>query len=157
VTLREATLADADLVLALRNDPVTRRMSLGRRPVPRAVHEAWFHLHRVDILVAKEGSKPVGVFRGEPSRRQEWGRSSRIRAADVSVTVAPGVRGRGAGRALIRRGTNAQFARGYDACVAVIRIENAASLRAFLRAGYVWRRADWVGRVHVAVLTCERD
>ena len=155
--LRNATLADADFVLALRNDPVTRAMSIGRRQVPRTVHEAWFHAHHVDILIAEEKGVKVGVFRSDPSRREEWPRQSHVRAADVSVAVAPEARGRGLGFALIRMGTQAQFRRGYDACVAVIRLENAASLRAFLRAGYEWCRTDDVGRVRVAILTCEKS
>lgn len=137
--VRGATMADAELLRAWRNDVVTRSMSLQTGEVGLEDHLTWLarSLSASDrvILVAEDTATGVAVgmcrFDLDDSR-----------SAEVSVNVAPDQRGRGMGRALVEAGIAAFTADRPDVVVltAVIRAENAASIRLFEALGF--RRAD---------------
>lgn len=130
LAVRPARPADAEAVRLWRNDPVTRAVSRDRAEVSWTVHQAWF----ADVLADPDRhlliSDDVGVVRFD--RRSPDGRW------EVHVNLAPAARGRRLAVPLLRAAfawltANEQVRE----VVARIRVENAASLRTFERAGYV--------------------
>lgn len=93
--LRPATMADLDLLLAWRNDPITRQASLNPREVTREEHTAWLTAVLADpnrnLYIAEEGGEPVGTVRADFSKGSYLG----------SYTVAPLSRGRGLGKPMV--------------------------------------------------------
>lgn len=103
------------------NDPDTRRNSFESDPIPWAVHEAWWEKHQKHLQV---GWLPVGVVRLEDG--------------EISVNVAPSLRGQGYGTEIIRAAV-------LPNTLARIKETNAPSLRAFKSARFVEiSRADGV-------------
>jgi spore coat polysaccharide biosynthesis predicted glycosyltransferase SpsG/RimJ/RimL family protein N-acetyltransferase len=125
--VRDATAADAALLLAWRNDPETRRWSRGTDPVPRADHEAWLARVLADedrrLLVAEHDGRPVGTVRFD-REGEAW---------EVSITVAPAARGR---RLAVPMLLAAERWLGPAVIRANVHGENVASLALFRRAGY---------------------
>jgi UDP-2,4-diacetamido-2,4,6-trideoxy-beta-L-altropyranose hydrolase len=125
---RLATEVDAELLLAWRNDPVTRKYSLQTEPVALADHEAWLAAtlrnHDCLLLVGAIGAEPVGTVRFD-------------RLADgaqrVSITVSPDWRGRAIGHSLLRAACR-QVAP--SRLVAEIREDNVPSQRLFRGCGF---------------------
>lgn len=128
-TVRAATAADADLLLAWRNDEQTRAWSRTAAMVGRTEHRAWLARVLADpdrlLLVAEHGSHPVGTVRLDRVSGAEW---------EVSVTVAPEQRGRGLAARILAAG-EATLGGGVTIFANVHR-DNAASLALFRRAGY---------------------
>jgi len=130
---RPATLADAELLLAWRNDPDTRRNSRSADEIDLDTHRRWLagSLDREDryLLVVSDTTGPVGTVR--------WDRD--CRGWEVSITVAPERRGGGLAAALLRAGEDTLRERTGSGTplIAVVHRENAASARLFARAGYV--------------------
>lgn len=137
ITLRDVHQEDEKLLLAWRNDELTRAMSVGRRALSARAHHTWFQNNRPSSMwigVDKTGAD-VGVFRGDPNGTDN--------CYEVAITIGPEHRGRGIGTALIKQGTLAlRYRCNARLCEAKIRIENAASIRAFQRAGYLWHGAS---------------
>ena len=134
IGVRPADREDADLLLAWRNDPTTRAVSRTTGEVPRAEHVAWLDgtLGRSDrhLLVGLDGDEPVGTVRWDDEGAGEW---------EVSITLAPTARGRGLGGPAL--GAAERWLVGHlpeppRALLAVVRADNSASRRLFLRAGY---------------------
>jgi RimJ/RimL family protein N-acetyltransferase len=134
VSVRPAVEADSEAIWTWRNDPVTRAVSVHTGEVPWAEHKRWFASVLADadrhLLVGSLADQQVGVVRfdrlGEPGR---W---------EVSVNLAPAARGRGIAVPLLDAGREWLVAReGPAEVVALVRDDNAASLRTFRRAGYV--------------------
>lgn len=129
--LRPATSDDAARLLEWRNDADVVRFSLTGRPVPPIDHDAWLaaRLARPDarLWIAEEAGEPVGQVRVDLERE----------AGTVSIAVAPSHRGRGVGTGMLGA---LLLAMKDDAEVrtllATVHTENAASLRAFERAGF---------------------
>ncbi len=129
--LRAAEPADGGRLLAWRNDPISLHASFNTRPVEPAEHRLWLadrlasHGHRIWIGELRSG--PVGVVRFELEGAR----------ATISVTVAPEQRNAGIGTRLIAAGMARLAAEGRHLDVlAWIRAENAASIAAFLAAGF---------------------
>ena len=124
LTLRPATLDDAEILFAWRCDPDAARNSFG--PVPTlADHMAWLTATLADPrraqMIAEHNGVPVGTVRLD----------QHFAETELSLTVAPGLRGQGYGTAMIR----AASCRGR--MLARVRGDNVGSLLAFLKAG--WR------------------
>jgi L-amino acid N-acyltransferase YncA len=141
--MRHATMADAETLLAWRNDPHTRRMSLQTDEVALERHLGWLERALTSsarvILVAEQAATgaAVGMCRFDidelcPER------------AEVSVNLAPDQRGRGMGSALLGDGIAAFAAMHPEVrtLTAVIRPENAASVRLFESAGFLRAGAE---------------
>ncbi|MEV8606397.1 GNAT family N-acetyltransferase [Amycolatopsis sp. NPDC051373] len=130
---REATEADAELLLAWRNDPRTREASRSSGVIELAEHLRWLRgvLASPDrlLLVVSDDDGPVGTVRFDRERPGEW---------EVSITLAPASRGRGLSRAVLTLGERVLIEREMvSAILAAVHQDNAASAALFERAGYV--------------------
>ena len=128
VVVRPAVEGDALDVLAWRNDPVTRAMARNREAVDEASHLAWF----AGALADSRRTFLIGEVEGEKIGMVRFDRGDET---EVSINLNPAHRGRGLSYPLLMAAL---------ACVdgdvwAEIRPENAASLRLFERAGFVFR------------------
>lgn len=129
--VRDAALADAQLLLTWANDEETRRQSFSPQAISLEQHLDWLHGVLADerrtIYIAERAAEPVGTVRFE-------------RADDVdviSVTVAPEHRGRGLAASILAAGTNRwRDSHPGSRIRAEIRAGNEASIRAFHRAGF---------------------
>ncbi len=149
VTLRPATVADADALLAWRNDPQTRAMSIDSNEVTIESHRAWLARTLAStessLFVAEHDGRGLGTIRLD---------AHGVACLEVSLTIAPEERGKGYALALLRAAEAIALARGAVRLVAVIKPENTASRRAFEAAGF-YGFVDGVER-GVAVQRCER-
>ena len=123
--LRPARLADAEILLAWRNDPWTVAASHTDRPVTPQEHRRWLaaSLDGPDrrLYVAEAEGVAAGTVRLD-RERDGW---------LLSWTVAPACRGRGLGKAMVRLA-----AQGLSGTVrAEVKAANAASARIALHAG----------------------
>lgn len=126
VVLRRATGDDGALLFRWANDRETRRNSLSHEPISWETHIAWLARRLADpgtkLLIAELDGHPVGTVRFDLDAE-----------VVISLTVAPERRGKGlatpiilAACALIDRDV-----------IAEVLPHNEASIRAFLRAGFV--------------------
>lgn len=129
---RPATMADAELLLGWRNEPVVREMSRSPEPIPRRDHQAWLASTLGDprrtLLVVENEGRPVGTVRFDRGSDE----------AEISVTLDPAARGGGLGTQVIAETTELELAARPElrAVVAEVQARNLPSLRAFERAGY---------------------
>jgi N-acetylneuraminate synthase len=149
ITLRRATTDDGPILLAWRNDPETRRMSLSSDVVTEAEHAAWLAHSLATTLralfVAEHGGHVIGQARLDVI--QQLGA---LGSAEVSITVAPDARGKGHAASILIAAEHEARGIGIKRLEARIKPDNEASIRAFKRAGYYGfaRAGD--------VLQCER-
>jgi pseudaminic acid synthase len=132
VEFRPATLDEAALLLAWRNDPETRRQSVSPHVVSGAEHRAWLENAlspgtQRQLFIASAGQKDVGVVRLDQSASG---------AHEISITVAPEARGLGLASAILVAAEAPARAAGATLLVARIRAGNHASIAAFKKAGY---------------------
>ncbi|WP_326567647.1 GNAT family N-acetyltransferase [Amycolatopsis rhabdoformis] len=130
---REATDADAELLLAWRNDPRTRQASRSSGVIDLADHLRWLRgvLASPDrvLLVVSEDAGPVGTVRFDREAPGEW---------EVSITLAPESRGRGLSRAVLAEGERwLSESHEVHVVLAAVHEDNAASAALFERSGYV--------------------
>jgi pseudaminic acid synthase len=149
VALRPATLADGASLLAWRNDPQTRAMSIATGEVTADQHAA-FLARSLDtddrwLYIAEAGGAPIGMVRLDAAGPA---------ALEISLVVAPPARGKGYAVALLHAAEAEARRRGAVRLVAVLRPDNAASRRAFEAAGY--HGFVTAARDGVALVRCER-
>lgn len=125
LAFRPATLADAGLLLAWRNDPVTRGQSLQTAELRYADHLAWLAASLADpsreLQIVERCGQPIGTIRID-----------RIDGvSELSWAVAPAMRGRGFGTQIVRT----ILGRIEGAVQAKIKIGNTASRLIAERAG----------------------
>lgn len=140
-TLRRATIHDALLFYALRLDPETRRFTPAfDAPLTLEEHVTWFadRVWTSQWYVAERDGQPAGIV------RLDTGRDNTDRNY-VSVIVAPSMRGRGIGLAILQELAAITPGPRY-ACIHHL---NAPSVRVFERAGYEYTgEATGVWRVY---------
>lgn len=129
---REATEADAELLLGWRNDPRTRQSSRTTAAIPLAEHLTWLRGVLADpdrlLFVVERDGEAVGTVRFDREKPGVW---------EVSITLAPSSRGRGLSGAVLAEGECALAERfEVRAVLAAVHTENAASAALFERAGY---------------------
>ncbi|MPZ81960.1 MAG: GNAT family N-acetyltransferase [Actinophytocola sp.] len=131
MTVREAVESDAELLLTWRNDPETLKWSRGHQVVAEPVHRTWLRKSMTDpnrLLLVIESDHPVGTVRFDRADEVTW---------EVSITVAPGDRGRGLASRILAMGEGALRARETPATIlANVHEDNTASRALFDRAGY---------------------
>jgi len=137
--VRRATPRDSARILAWRNDPATRSVSIATAEISAATHESWFARVLADpsrqLYIGAVGSREVGVIRFD---RREQGDH------EISLFLDPALLGLKLGTHLLRAGENAvgpqaQF-------IARVIEENEKSRLLFAAAGYrhespgIWRK-----------------
>jgi spore coat polysaccharide biosynthesis predicted glycosyltransferase SpsG len=140
---RPAGMHDARRLWEWRNDPGTRASSRNGDLIPLVQHLAWLEtsLAREDrkLLLAEDEIGPVGTVRWDRRGGGEW---------EVSITVAPERRGQSlslpllhAGEVALSGGTGSSrtdsSGTGVTAYLAVVHVDNAASVRLFESSAYV--------------------
>jgi predicted dehydrogenase/RimJ/RimL family protein N-acetyltransferase len=147
VSLRSASVEDAERLLLWRNDPETRRWSRDSREIEPREHASWLRRMLADpsmqMWVAEAQGSPVAHIRIGP----------RIDgAAEVHIVLAPQARGHGLGTAVLVQAAGRALADpGVDLLHAHVKPEHEASLQAFARAGFQAAGAD-----HDALIRLER-
>jgi RimJ/RimL family protein N-acetyltransferase len=132
VHAREATEADAELLLSWRNDPRTRESSRSTAVVTLAEHLGWLRGVLADeerlLLVVDHEDAPVGTVRFDRRDGDGW---------EVSITLAPDSRGRGLSGAVLAEGERALRERlDVRVVLAAVHQDNTASAKLFEHAGY---------------------
>jgi RimJ/RimL family protein N-acetyltransferase len=130
--LRAVEVSDADLLLAWANDPGTRRSSFHPAPIERAGHLEW--------LAGRLASPTTAFWVGESDGRAV----GQVRleqladgVAEVSIAVAPEVRGAGIGRELLAAAVAAAGrALPVHALLARVRADNPPSIALFDGLGF---------------------
>jgi len=135
---RPAGMHDARRLWEWRNDPGTRASSRNGDLIPLVQHLAWLEtsLAREDrkLLLAEDEIGPVGTVRWDRRGGGEW---------EVSITVAPERRGQSLARPLLRAAevalsdVAASTGTHVTAYLAVVHVDNAASVRLFESSAYV--------------------
>lgn len=131
-TLRAAGEDDFERLLAWRNDPDTRRFSRDSQTVTREEHARWLAATLADrgtrLWIAESDGAAIGQVRVGPHSEG---------LAEVHVGLAPQARGRALGSAvLVQAAARALADADVKRLCAHVKHENAASLRAFARAGF---------------------
>lgn len=133
LSLRPACPEDSAVLWNWANDPLVRRFSFQSDPISWQHHEQWFARKmgdpRCHIWIADDAEGgPVGQVRFE---RQDDD------AVSIAISIAADSRGKGYAAQLLRLGLR-RAARVFPGCVAhaSIKVENAASVRAFESAGF---------------------
>ena len=147
VTLRPAQDDNSGVLLEWRNDPEAIRFSVTGRSVTTAEHEQWLSSRLADpgtrLWIAEQDGTAVGQVRVDVGDG----------IGTVSVAVAPSERGRGLGSAVLQAMViEMEPEPGVRRLRALAHAENAASIRAFERAGF--RRA---GRHEPDFIVLERS
>lgn len=129
--LRPARTADAETLLAWRNDAVTRRFAFDRSEVDPSEHRMW--------LDRKLANPACELWIGESERGDPVGEVRFDLEADgiatIDIAVAPEARGRGIGLQLLRAAMAAHQSSASE-FRAEVDVANAASRRTFERAGF---------------------
>ena len=144
VAMRVATARDGDDLFVWRNRDAVCRVSRNIDPIPRERHDVWLAdtLARADrrLLVGERNGAPVGVVRFDLAGDE----------AKVSIYLAPGEHGAGAGGDLLAAAER-WLALDRSAGVCKIRAEvagdNAPSRHMFLSAGYRPDAANFLKRI----------
>lgn len=138
MTLRPATLDDAPVLFAWRNDPETRRASRNEEPVTWEGHVAWLKTTLTDtrrrLFIAEHVGHAVGT--GRVDLHPHLDQSVVSEHAELSLTIAPEFRGCGYARQVIDALVQEAASLGVKACEAFVKPDNAKSLRAFYAAGF---------------------
>lgn len=96
IQFRPATLADAALLLAWRNDAKTRKASHSTAPVTPEQHHAWLSASLQNpnrsLLIALHAGQPIGTVRADRGESE----------TELSWTMAPESRGKGLGKWMVR-------------------------------------------------------
>jgi len=136
--LRAATLDDARFLFRLRNDAATRASSFHTGELRFADHRAWLSARLGDperrtrlfvALVVGSGERPL------PVGQVRFDYDGRARRAEISIALAARFRGRGLSTPLLLHALG-RAPRGADRVLARVRVENAVSQRAFVKAGF---------------------
>ena len=135
--LRRATIEDAELLLAWRNDVDTRQASFSQGVISRDTHLAWLAerlapMHAESVWMIDDSDVAVG--------------SGRIRVindsfAEISIVIDPAFRNKGRGRQAIRLLSD-KVQQMQRTPIAFVRPENERSIRAFNAAGFYTKRFD---------------
>ena len=133
LVLRPVRVEDRRLIWKWANDPVARALSFSTEKIPWEKHVAWFESKRTDpsihfYIAVDKNDVPAGQIRYQINGQ----------AAVVSVSLAPEQRGRGYGAEIIRMGTRELWVTTKTNIIhAYIKQDNIASIRAFVKAGFI--------------------
>lgn len=132
LTLRRATLDDAQLLWEWANEPRVREASFHSAPIPWPEHLCWFQSKLasetcVQFIALDAMATPVGQIRFDLAEDQ----------ALTSISVAAAYRGMGYSAAIIRLGVEELLrCAPVDVIHALVKVENQPSIRAFQQAWF---------------------
>jgi RimJ/RimL family protein N-acetyltransferase len=130
--LREAMSDDCMLVFAWANDPETRAVSFSSAPISKGDHMQWFTQKLVSpndrLYIAMDADdRAVGLVRFTLEGKH----------AAISINLDKNYRGKGYGTVLIQQGCHRVFGTSkVEEVDAFIKPDNAASVKAFQKAGF---------------------
>lgn len=133
LTFRPANLNDAEILMQWRNDPSAYENFLRPKPVEPKEHLSWLKKTINDkkcrLFIILEDQKPIGQIRFDQEGDEK---------AEISISIDKNFRGKGRGVESIKLGSAMFFENQIHIkrIIAKIKIDNAASASAFLRAGY---------------------
>ena len=137
IHLRPATLRDGRMILRWRNEPSIVRQCLHPRIIPAAEHLKWFHSRlkdpRTRIYILQD-SQGTDVGQGRIDLRRGM--------AEISLSLRRSSRGRGLGCAAIESLTRHALRSGARKVIARIKMDNPASVIAFIKAGFNFLRCS---------------
>lgn len=128
----------AALVMKWRNDPDTLKVSIHQEPKVwerfwKEFRDEYFSVPDLfPLFIVCEGKK-VGFLR---FRNQDSPLGANRKCCEVSINIAPEDRGKGIGKVALEEVRQIAEKRGFDDLYAEVKIENAASHKLFLGAGY---------------------
>lgn len=129
LTLRPARADDGEMLWHWRNDAEVRRASLSTEEIPLPDHLAWFTRALADpdreILIALHEGQPIGMVRFDQDGD----------TATINILLADSHRGRGLAKPMLAAAIEGSR-RGRSRLRALVRRDNAASLRLFLSLGF---------------------
>lgn len=133
ILIRPAIITDASLLFNLRNDPITRSNSFNKNIIDWGEHLVWLqnsleNINRKIFIATNKSSDPIGQLRFDI-----YGNS-----AEISLAISQEFRGKGYGQKILQKGvvdfSNANKIYKFKA---KIKSSNIASVKIFLRAGFV--------------------
>lgn len=132
LSVRLATIDDAELLLSWRNDPATRAASHNTGEVSLHDHLAWLTLVLVDpsrkLYIAEADGIPIGTVRADAENG----------ITELSWTVAPSARRKGYGRKMV-----SVVAKRIDGPIrAEVKVGNATSVRIAFAVGMDFDREE---------------
>lgn len=143
IQFRRATQEDCSLLWYWANDPNTRAASFRSAQISWDEHCEWFNKNLAHdnslLLIAEESRSPIATIRVQKKKAS---------MGELSITLAPEVRGSGLATYLIRNcECRAATELNLSGIEALIKPENLASRRAFENAGYVLSERAQIGKV----------
>lgn len=131
ITLRKAVENDTKDLFDWRNDQDTRNASIDDRPINYQDHEKWMKNVINDrnrlLYIAEEKGAKIGMVRFDIEGE----------IAEVSINLAPNMRGKGYGARLLDMAHQKLNAEKKNLVVsAKVKASNMASIKTFLKAGY---------------------
>lgn len=137
IKLRRANLGDLEFLFNLRNEEAVRLVSFNSDPIDLETHQKWFEKklgsNESVLFIAEAGSRPIAQI------RFDWLGDN---AAEANIAVTGEFRGRGYGSDILRK-ASMRFLEEFPNCAriyAYVKPENAASVRSFAKAGYIFQR-----------------
>ena len=125
ITLRPASMEDAETLLEWRNDPDTRKASHSTEEIDKAEHFSWFSRTLSNtsrkLYIAEKNGDAIGTVRADESNGV-W---------ELSWTIAPNLRGRGLAKTMVS--LLAESIK--DPVCAEVKVENTASAKIAEYAG----------------------
>lgn len=126
--VRRATIEDANVLFACRNDPLTRQMSRNHDPIKWDSHIAWLRKVLDDpdriLLIGEVDGQPVGTVRFDRIEDD---------VCEVSWSMNPDYRGHGYGTKLAKMACETIPK---ATILAEVRADNAPTLRMMVSCGY---------------------
>lgn len=129
--LRKARNADAVVLYSWVNDPEVIRNSKSKRVIPWSDHESWFRRTLTNgdcqLFVLEISGLPVGQIRFD--RKEE--------RLVLTYSIDRDFRSQGLGKFIVEQGLRAVSKQGSQMVEAMVRQENMASARVFVRLGFM--------------------
>lgn len=137
IQLRRASIKDLGFLFKLRNEEAVRSASFNSDPIDLETHRKWFEKKLAGndciLLIAEMDSRPVAQVRFDRLDNGD---------AEINIAVMEKFRGKGYGTDIIHK-SSVMFFGEFPECArifAYIKSDNAASIRSFTKAGYVFQK-----------------
>ncbi|MGD0283921.1 MAG: UDP-2,4-diacetamido-2,4,6-trideoxy-beta-L-altropyranose hydrolase [Dissulfurispiraceae bacterium] len=152
--LRKATAADCELLWRWANQPEVRAHSFNSEQIPWDTHVAWFEKKLRDtdchiFIGFNRDDSPVGQVRFDACLPD---------TAEIDISIRDDLRGQGYGAALLQSAVTELF-RTTENCsvLAMIKIDNSASVQTFRKAGFSEAESKSSARKGVICYVRRRD